>query len=90
MSLLSSLSDTVAQYTLLSIQSTRVPGVESSNQGGQRDAIICRDKITQTPVGADLSAKIGINLSLNPGFRRGEGGLVDGLGAFMVARVGGG
>ncbi len=29
-----------------------------------------------------------INLSLNPGFRRGEGGWVDGLGAFMVARIG--
>jgi hypothetical protein len=32
---------------------------------------------------------IHINLSLNPGFCRGEGGWVDRLGAFMVARVGG-
>ena len=38
----------------------------------------CRD----TPGGNP----IGINLSLSPGFRRGEGGLVDGLGAFKVAR----
>ena len=29
---------------------------------------------------------IDIILSLNPGFRRGEGGWVDGLGAFLVAR----
>jgi len=29
---------------------------------------------------------IGINLSLNPGFRRGEGGWAGVLGAFMVAR----
>jgi len=35
---------------------------------------------------ADLSAVIGINLSPNRGFRRGEGGWVDVVWAFMVAR----
>jgi hypothetical protein len=33
-------------------------------------------------------SSIGINLSLNPGFRRGEGGWVDAGWAFMVARGG--
>ncbi|MGZ3642877.1 MAG: hypothetical protein ACXVCM_03410 [Ktedonobacteraceae bacterium] len=44
------------------------------------------NKIIQTPVRADLSALIGINRSLNRGFRRGEGGWVDEWWAFMVAR----
>jgi len=38
------------------------------------------------PIGRNELRPIGINLSPNPGFRRGESGWVDGVWAFMVAR----
>src|SRR6516164_2566649 len=78
-------------YKMLFLAAKSLPSLvgigREMNQAGNSDYLPVSHKPIPTRV-SHFWLSIGINLSLDPGFRRGEGGWGAGWGAFLVARCG--